>query len=129
MANAPLQKIDVNIMEYCYVYEDTILPVNSVKITLPKVFAICNNKQSNFTPNIYLTAPECKPSVTHTVGCGDYIVAKPYIDLNINYSHFADSYVDGAGRIIYYLKKGRRMICTFMDCNINDAYITANIYE
>lgn len=147
-----VNKLEVNMFEYCIVVEKTYLPAETVKVRIPKLTT--NTNKGTVRPNktILVNDSECKPVTAGSIKLSDTMIVKTFSGLELSKSAVVKKEECGCtfipchsdvchcqfikdcsggntkfidGHIVEaYLPAGAQMIVCFMDNNINDGYLT-----
>lgn len=147
-----VNKLEVNMFEYCIVVEKTYLPAETVKVRIPKLTT--NTNKGTVKPNktILVNDSECKPVTAGSIKLSDTMIVKTFSGLELSKSAVVKKAECGCtfipchsdvchcqfikdckgdntkfidGHIVEaYLPAGAQMIVCFMDNNINDGYLT-----
>lgn len=147
-----VNKLEVNMFEYCIVVEKTYLPAETVKVRIPKLTT--NTNKGTVRPNktILVNDSECKPVTAGSIKLSDTMIVKTFSGLELSKSAVVKKAECGCtfipchsdvchcqfikdckgdntkfidGHIVEaYLPAGAQMIVCFMDNNINDGYLT-----
>jgi hypothetical protein len=144
--------IELNLLEYCTIYEKTYLPADEVKVIIPKLNIKTSKGTVRAQSTILVNDSECKPTVSGQIKLSDTITVKTFSGLELSKSAVIKKAECGCkltgsggdicthafvkdckgkntkfidGHIVEaYLPKGAQMIVCFMNGNINDAYLT-----
>lgn len=116
--------IEVELMEYCIVEETVKLPVNKIKVSIPKLTVNTTSGRTYPKSTILINDNKCKPKVSGNVVLSNGLVLKVFSDISSSKS--VDKVKVSEDPVVYehYIRKGTRMIACFMDKNINDGYLT-----
>ena len=129
---AAITDFKINLVEYCTLMEDLILPDQKVAyVKIHKIMPFCGEAEVTVTDSLFVNDDECKPTVSGTVSLTDKLIVPvfnamvgPNVGLPI-YSSMIDQ--EGAKVKIQTgvkIPKGSKMMVLFMDNNINDGYLT-----
>jgi hypothetical protein len=140
-----LNELEVNLLEYCTIYEDTPLPAETVKVIIPKITVSTTKSTGKANSSILVNDSSCKPVVSGSVKLDEFVTVKTFSGLElsksavikkeecgcrvVNHQLIKDckgdrnTFIDGHIKSAY-LPKGAKMIVCFMNGNINDGYLT-----
>lgn len=125
MLHENLENIQLNTMEYGFLMKNTSYNASSFPIKIPKLFPLAGTSAKESTiaidnNNIFVNAPDCKPTVSSTIKTSNYINVPKL--RNANLSHKVPNYPDSST-----IPSGTRFLVMVMNENINDIYITDSI--
>lgn len=111
MFNA-LDKYDIEPLEYGFVMEDSDIDEDSAKVMLPKLTPLMTTGgfqeyKKSYNPNIFVNTSDSKPAVSNNITIRNFITIKKF--KNITTRKF---------------NKGDKVICSIMNKDIKDIYLT-----
>lgn len=112
-----ITNLKVDNLEYCTLEETLRLPASSARVSIAKLNI--NTQKSKTYPNTTLLINDvaCKPKSLGPVVLTDGLLVKTFSNLESSKSAVKTD----SG---YYIPKGSKMIVCFMNCNINDGFLT-----
>ena len=119
-----ISEIQLNQLEYCILEETIILPVTTVRVSVPKLTMNTNSSKTYANSSILINDNACKPKKMSAIELSTGIQIKVFSNLSSSNSVKRRIKTENPLTYEYYIPKGTQMIACFMDNNINDGYLT-----
>lgn len=119
-----ISEIQLNQLEYCILEETIILPVTSVRVSVPKLTMNTNSSKTYANSAILINDNACKPRKMSAIELSTGIRIKVFSNLISSNSVKKRIKTEKPLAYEYYIPKGTQMIACFMNNNVNDGYLT-----